>query len=39
MLVKRGTLSENGDIEFWEDENGTKKEESSVEDGPVKQLP
>jgi protein import protein ZIM17 len=23
QLVKRGTLSEDGDIEFWEDTNGS----------------
>lgn len=31
MLVKKGSLSENGDIEFYEDESGV--------DEPVKQLP
>ena len=26
QLVKRGTLGENGDIEFWDDGSQTKKD-------------
>jgi protein import protein ZIM17 len=28
QLVKRGTLSEDGDLEFWEDGTTTKREKS-----------
>ncbi|ROV96540.1 hypothetical protein VMCG_07758 [Cytospora schulzeri] len=32
MLVKRGTLGEDGDIEFWEDGSTTKKSERQGDD-------
>ena len=28
QLVKKGTLSEDGDLEFWEDGTTTKREKS-----------
>ena len=32
MLVKKGTLSEDGDVEFWED--GSSKRHVKKEEGP-----
>lgn len=32
-LVKRGSISQNGDIEFWEDEKGDKGMDAEVKTG------
>jgi protein import protein ZIM17 len=32
-LVKKGTLSEDGDVEFWEDGNVTRREKNNDDNG------
>lgn len=38
MMVKRGTLGEDGDVEFWEDGTSTMREPEPAPERPKKEV-